>query len=31
MSVDDAYEYLKGLPEYEGAADVLEPRAEGGA
>lgn len=28
MSVDDAYAYLKGLPEYEGAADVIE---EGGA
>lgn len=24
MSVDDAYDYLKGLPEYEGAADVIE-------
>ena len=28
MSVDDAYGYLKTLPEYEGATDVLE---EGGA
>lgn len=31
MSVDDAYAYLKALPEYEGAADALEPHARGGA